>query len=275
MNVETITDPADPRLRDYTAISDAVLLRELGLFVAEGRLVVERVLENGRYIIDSVLMNAASLHAMRPVLEAAEARGLRHPVYLCHTSMFQAATGFNIHRGCLALVRRPPVVDWQKLAAGARLLVVLEAVTNADNVGSVFRNAAAFGVDAVLLSPTTCDPLYRKAVRTSMGAALSVPFARMDPWPAALSQLASKGFSVVAMSPKPQAVSLTECVDTLARQLVALVFGSEGPGLTDSATGLANLTVRIPIREGVDSLNLAVAVGIALDRFVNAGASTA
>lgn len=267
MNLATIVDPADPRLRDYRGVSDAVLLRDRGLFVAEGRLVVERVLGSGRYVVESVMMNPASLHAMRPALEAADARGLQGPVYQCDTSMFEATTGFNIHRGCLALVRRPPVADWQTLADASALLVVAEGIADADNIGSLFRNAAAFAADAVLLSPTCCDPLYRKAVRTSMGHVLGVPFSYVTPWAASLVQLQLRGFKLVALTPRQPSTCLDDfALSVSAAAPIALLVGSEGCGLSEEAEMAADVRIRIPMAAGVDSLNVAAAAAIALSR---------
>lgn len=265
MTVSSVTDPNDPRIAAYRNIGDAALLRDRGLFVAEGRLVVERVLADGRYTIDSMLLNAASLQSLRPALEAA-ATDL--PVFECPVAAFEAITGFDFHRGCLALVRRPPARGWQETVGSSRLVVVLEGVANADNVGGVFRNAAAFGAGAVLLSPNCCDPLYRKSIRTSMGQALRVPFARLEPWPGALCELRDAGFTIAALSPRAS-VTLDAFADANAANRVALVVGTEGPGLSEAAERTADVRVRVPISSQVDSLNLAVATGIALSRLRN------
>src|SRR5262249_23063259 len=156
-------------------------------------------------------------------------------------------TGYNIHRGCLALAVRPAPAALDDVLRAARTVVVLEGVTNADNVGGVFRNAAAFGAGAVLLSPTCCDPLYRKAIRTSMGAVLSVPFARAAPWPAAISLLRSRGFTVGALTPRDPAEHLDVfAADVSARHdrpKVALLIGTEGAGLTQEAESVADRRV--------------------------------
>src|SRR5262249_23626855 len=141
-------------------------------------------------------------------------------------------------------------------------IVVMDGVTNADNVGGVFRNAAAFGADGVVLSPTTCDPFYRKAIRTSMGAVLRVPFARADDWPAAVSRVRAAGFTIVALTPREPSEPLDRFAERPRK--IALVVGSEGGGLTPSVEATADYRVRIPISDAVDSLNLSVAVGIAL-----------
>ena len=213
MTVAHIADPADERLADYRGVSDAKLLRERNLFVAEGRLVVERVLGDPRYTVESLLLNQAAFNALQPALTSLQGDHSGTPVFVCDTSVFEPLTGYNIHRGCLALVRRPPAANWRGLVATARLVVVLEGVTDADNVGSVFRNAAAFGADAVLLSPSTCDPLYRKAMRTSMGSALRVPFARVEPWPQSIEFLRESQFAVVALSPNAPAITLDQFIE--------------------------------------------------------------
>jgi tRNA G18 (ribose-2'-O)-methylase SpoU len=173
-----------------------------------------------------------------------------------------------VHRGCLALVHRPPSVPIDEVISRARTLVVLEAVSNADNVGGVFRNAAAFGADGVLLSPTCCDPLYRKAIRTSMGAALRVPFARADgeDWPGVLTRVRAAGFTVVALTPREPSETLDAFTARPRPGRVALIVGTEGAGLTTAAESTADYRVRIPIGDEVDSLNVAVAAGIALYR---------
>jgi len=240
-------------------------MRSRGLFVAEGRLVVERLLGDHRYSVRSVLVNPASRAALDRVLSRRV--GPRAPtVYVVPAEAFAAIAGVDFHRGCLALAERPAAAAVEPLLSATSLIVVLEAVTNADNVGGVFRNAAAFGVDAVLLSPTCCDPLYRKAIRTSMGAALRVPFARMSDWPASLPSLKDAGFSVVALTPRQPSLTLEEYVAARTASRVALVVGTEGPGMSREVEALADHRVSIPMKSDVDSLNLAVAVGIALAR---------
>lgn len=260
MPVSTITDVDDPRVRDYRLLGDPRELRARGLFVAEGRLVVERMLLDPRYVVDSLLLNPASLEALAEPLRTRP----DVPIFESPTGNFEAITGFNIHRGCLALVHRLPLLSVADAVGDARVVAVLEGVTDADNVGGVFRNAAAFGAGAVLLSPTCCDPLYRKAVRTSVGHVLRVPFARMDPWPASLAKLKASGFTIAALSPKQPAVTLDDFARLASGTRVALLIGTEGQGLSRSAEQHADVRVRIPIAAQVDSLNLAVATGIAL-----------
>lgn len=188
------------------------------------------------------------------------------PVYVVPQAVMNTVTGFNIHRGCLAIGERGTPLDWRRLTATARRVVVLERVANTDNVGAIFRNAAAFDVDAVLLGPDCADPLYRKAIRTSMAATLTIPFAHTAPWPEALRTLRGDGFQVIALTPCAQAqpVSglLREARPTGAR--VALVAGHEGEGLTREAISACDTPARIPMTAGHDSLNVATAVAIAL-----------
>jgi tRNA G18 (ribose-2'-O)-methylase SpoU len=268
--IERIECANDTRAAAYRDLGDGELLRRRGLFVAEGRLVVRRIIAGARYAVESLLVNDATLCDLAPALEQLDPAV---PVLVCRTADFEPLTGFNLHRGCLALVRRPPPMSLASLIAPATLLVVLEGVTNADNVGAVFRNAAAFDAGGVLLSPTTCDPLYRKAIRTSMGAALQVPFARAadEEWPAMPAHLRAAGFAVVALTPREPSEPLEVFAARPRPPRVALVIGGEGAGLSAAVESAADYRVRIPISHRVDSLNLAVASGIALSRLRDGG----
>jgi len=263
MTLERIECANDARAAAYRDLRDGELLRARGLFVAEGRLVVRRAMEDRRYRIESVLVNEAALRDLTPSIEQLD-RSI--PILVCRAHDLADLAGFDIHRGCLALVRRPAETAVAALIETAATIVVLDAVANADNVGGVFRNAAAFGADGVVLSPTTCDPLYRKAVRTSMAAVLRVPFARArdDEWPAALDAMRRRGFTVVALTPREPSAPLDAFAARPRPPRIALVVGAEGAGITPSVEANADARVRIPIGGGVDSLNLAVAVGIAL-----------
>ena len=257
-----VDDPDDPRLADYRNIPDPELLRAHGLFVAEGRLVVRRLLADGRFRTRSVMATEAAHAAIAGALAARPDVA----VFVVPPAVMNGVTGFNIHRGCLAIGERPAATPWADVAAGARRLVALERVANADNVGGTFRNAAAFGADGVLLDPATVDPLYRKAIRTSMGAALVVPFARAEPWPAALGALAARGVATIALTPGASAPPLAEVAAQAASRArpVALVLGHEGDGLAAETVGLCTHRARIPIAPGVDSLNVATAAAVAL-----------
>lgn len=273
--IQRITSPDDPRVTAYRSVTEPELARSRGVFVAEGRFVVRRVLEDPRYRVQSLLLNDAAYRDLASLIDRAgrtsvpdgpgtEVAPPGTEVLLCETSDFLGITGVNIHRGCLALVERPAAVALKDVAAGANRLVVLDRVGNADNVGGVFRNAAAFGAGGVVLGPGCCDPFYRKAVRTSMGAVLRVPFARADDWPGVLQALRVEGFTIVALTPHGP----TETLDVFASRASgirpALLVGAEGAGLTPSLESAADARVRIPIADEVDSLNVAVAVGIAL-----------
>jgi tRNA G18 (ribose-2'-O)-methylase SpoU len=265
MALESIARADDPRLAAYTRLTDAELLRDRGLFVAEGRLVVRRVLEDDRFTVESMLVNDAALRDLAAPMARLDASV---PVFLCPTDAFLALTGFNLHRGCLALVRRPAVTPLAALVAAATTMVALDAVANADNVGGILRNAAAFGADGVVLGPTCCDPLYRKAIRTSMGAALQIPFTRCEPneWPEALIRAREAGFTIVALTPRQPSETLETFAARPRRKKIALVVGAEGSGLTPAIEAAADHRVRIPTTTRVDSLNVAVATGIALYR---------
>jgi tRNA G18 (ribose-2'-O)-methylase SpoU len=247
----------DPRLDDYHNVPDPDLLRARGIFVAEGRLVVRRLLESPRFRTRSVLLTHAAYAALADVVD----RRFDLPVYVVAQDTIDEITGFNIHRGCLAVGERPPALTWTGLLQDASLLVVLERVSNADNVGGIFRSAAALGATGVLLGPACADPLYRKAIRTSMGAALKVPFAAMPDWPRDLARLRAADFTLVALTPSNRAIPLRDIVPT-AR--LALLVGHEGEGLSREALEMADLCARIPMTPEMDSLNVSAAASIAL-----------
>jgi tRNA G18 (ribose-2'-O)-methylase SpoU len=263
VRVERIHIPEDSRVAAYRGVRDGELLRSSGLFVAEGRHVVRRVIEDGRYRVESLLVNEAALHGLEPVLARL---GASMPILVAEAKALSAIAGYDVHRGCLALVHRPPLVPVDVLAETGTRLVVLEGISNADNVGSIFRNVVAFGAGGVLLSPTCCDPLYRKAIRTSMGATLHVPFACVEEgdWPRVLTRLGAAGFTVVALTPREPSESLDSFIARPRSSRVALMLGTEGAGLTPAAESAADYRVRIPIAGDVDSLNVATAAAIAL-----------
>lgn len=260
-----VDDPADPRLSDYQLTADPSALRERGLFVAEGRLVVRRLLTDSTHRVRSVLATKAAREALGDALFARP--GLR--VFEVPLPLVQALTGFNIHRGCLAIGERPPEHDEAALLAvrPARLLV-LEGVGNPDNIGGIFRNALAFGAGGVLLDPSCGDPLYRKAIRVSSAATLLVRWGRESTWPAALDAVRAAGYWLVALTPSCDAEDIAVAAATSpAGRPVALLLGAEGAGLSTEALARADVRARIPIEPGIDSLNVAVAAGIALHEF--------
>jgi tRNA G18 (ribose-2'-O)-methylase SpoU len=257
---ERIDAPDDPRVADYAHVGDAAWLRDRGLFVVEGRLVLERLIQGGRFTLHSVLVTDASLDALAGPLAA-----VRCPVYLAARNVMETLTGFDFHRGCLALAGREPADSSPPPLGRARRLLGIESVGNPDNVGGLFRVAEAFRADGVVLDPASGDPLYRKAIRTSMGAVLRLPFFRFTAWPAGLVALRQDGLKIVALTPHQPAVPLAEYSRSIGPgDRLVLMVGAEGTGLSDQVMQLSDARVWIPIAEGVDSLNVVVAAGIAL-----------
>ena len=263
MHFLLIADSTDPRLDDYRSIPDPELLRSRGIFIAEGRLVARRLLTKSAYTTRSVMVTEAARASLADVLDARS----DVPVYVVSSSLMQDISGFNIHRGCLAVGERPRPTTWQQVVAGGRTVVVLERVANADNVGGIFRNVAAFGADAVLLDDASADPLYRKAIRTSMAATLLVPFARVDGCNSILRELAAAGFATVALTPVASAPTIHSTVDAVGPRPVALALGHEGEGLTTAALEACEFRARVPIASTVDSLNVSAAAAIVLYAF--------
>jgi tRNA G18 (ribose-2'-O)-methylase SpoU len=248
----------DARLEPYRHVGDPRWLRARGLFVAEGRLVVERLLAHGGYAIHSVLVTPAGHAAMRSLLAP------HAEVHVATQAVVNGVTGFNFHRGCLALARRPVEAVPLTRFGDVERLVVLEGVGNPDNIGGIFRSAAALGAGGIVLDPSCGDPWYRKSIRTSMGAVLRLPFTRAAEWPGALGSLRDLGFEVAALTPRGE-LTLDELRARLgAGARLALVAGAEGAGLTPAALAEVQATVRIPVDPRSDSLNVAVAVSIAL-----------
>ncbi|MFO7692734.1 MAG: RNA methyltransferase [Vicinamibacterales bacterium] len=260
----TIDDPGDPRVADYRDIPDPELLRRHGVFIVEGRQVVRHLLASGRFETRSVLVSPAALEGLRDVLDA---QG-RLPVFVMPVERLTALVGFNVHRGCLAIGVRPratPVEAWWQQAAASGLGVGAERLGDGDNMGALFRNALAFGAGGILLSPGCCDPLYRKSIRVSMGAALRLPHAVDVQWPGSLRRLREAGARVLALTPQPPARDLDEALSAMAPgTTVVLLTGHEGDGLSDGALHAAGERARIALAPGVDSLNVATAAGIAL-----------
>lgn len=252
----------DPRLQDYASLNSVETRRELerrgSFFIAESELVIrELVRARHRWPIRSVLVTPKRFDAMRDVLAPLDA-----PVFVAPMEVVREVTGFHIHRGAVASAERgAPLRAEDVLAGPARRVVVLEGVTDHENIGSIFRSAAAFGADAVLLDERCGDPLYRRSVRVSMGHVLHVPFARI----ASLHALRGAGFEVVALTPSADAESIDDVASAPPRR-VALVLGAEGPGLSEEWLAAADRRLRIDIAPGVDSLNVSVAAAIALHR---------
>jgi tRNA G18 (ribose-2'-O)-methylase SpoU len=255
-----ITTLNDTRVSDYAHVGEPDWLRERGLFVAEGRLVVRRLFQTDTFTIRSVLITRTALAALEDGVDSG-----RCPIYVCDQDMMNRLAGFNFHRGCLALGERPPAIDVPNRFHTAQRLLALEGVGNPDNVGGLFRVAAAFGVDGILLDRTSGDPLYRKAIRTSMGAVFSVPFAMTNEWLETIIAIKTAGADAVALTPDRTSRVLSDYVEKLSpKQRVMLMLGAEGPGLSPDSLTAATTRVRIPIAQNVDSLNVVVAAGIAL-----------
>ncbi len=255
-----IDDPSDPRLDDFRDLSAADRRPDRpggrGLVIAEGVLVVRRLLDSP-YPVRSLLGVPRRLAELAP-----DTAGLAVPAYATDADTMAAVVGFHLNRGVLAVADRASPPDLGTLLRTARLLAVLEGVNDHENLGALFRNAAALGVDAVLLGPRCADPLYRRSVRVSMGHVLRVPFVELaGPWPAALDRLRDAGLRIAALTPAPDAVPLSR--SAAATDRVALLLGAEGPGLSAEALAAADLRIRIPMAPGVDSLNVATAAAVA------------
>ncbi|MQA07309.1 MAG: RNA methyltransferase [Pseudonocardiaceae bacterium] len=252
-------DVDDPRLDDFRDLSSADRRPDRpggkGLVIAEGTVVVRRLLDSA-YPVRALLGVRRRIDELAPELD-----GVPVPAYVTSAQLMAEVVGFHLNRGVLAVADRAPERSAAELAADARLLAVTEGVGDHENLGSLFRNAAALGVDGVLLGGGCADPLYRRSVRVSMGHVLLVPHAPVAPWPDGLRTLREHGFRVVAMTPRSSAVPLPDA--GLAGRKVALLFGSEGQGLSDAARAAADMEVRIPMVHGVDSLNVATSAAVA------------
>jgi tRNA G18 (ribose-2'-O)-methylase SpoU len=256
--VHRITDPADDRLGDYRALTDLELRIKWeppnGLFIAEGELVLRRALRAG-YHPRSYLVDAKRVDQIADLPDEA-------PVYAATLDVLERVTGFHVHRGVLASFHRLPLRTADDVIGIARRVAILEDVNNHTNIGAVFRGAAALGIDAVLLSPTCADPLYRRSVRVSMGEVFAVPYARLEPWPDGLDRVRAAGFTVLALTPAPDALPMQR-LKPAQRERTALLLGAEGPGLSRHALAASDVPVKIPMRRGVDSLNVAAAAAVA------------
>jgi len=279
-----VDDPDDSRLDPYRDLNDPAartrLAAEQSVFVVEGRLAVDRLLTS-EYTVCSLLVDDHQLVAAGDLVAATRARGV--PVFVGSRATVAGTVGFALHRGVVAVANRPSPADPGRLlvdAVGTRspdgappLVAVLEGLNDHENIGALFRNAAAFGVGGVLLDPTCADPLYRRSIRVSVGHVLHMPFARLVPWPTGLHQVRAAGFVVAALAPRPATDSRVPVVGLADLKAwmsgsdhpagVALLLGAEGPGLTDTALAASDVVVPIPIVDTVDSLNVATAAAVA------------
>jgi tRNA G18 (ribose-2'-O)-methylase SpoU len=254
--------PEDPRLDAFRVLADAAELARRGLIAVEGRLVVERLISETSLTVESVLVTDAAKAALAVPLSTLP-DGIVHVV---PRAWMEPITGFNLHRGCVALARRPAALTLRDVLDRApHRLLLLEGVGNPDNIGGLFRTARAFSVDGVVLDRTCGDPLYRKAIRVSCGASVTLPFAKVQEWPAALDEIRARGISLIALSPAPHLPTLGDLIRrrSLGRD-IAVMVGAEGPGLSGDSLVHADAAVRIPMDARTDSLNVTVAAGIAL-----------
>ncbi|MFI0217193.1 TrmH family RNA methyltransferase [Streptomyces lydicus] len=284
----TVDDPADPRLADYTGLTDVELRRRRepaeGLFIAEGEKVIRRARHAG-YEMRSMLLSSKWVDVMRDVIDEVPA-----PVYAVSPDLAERVTGYHVHRGALASMQRKPLPPAAELLAGTRRIVVMEAVNDHTNIGAMlplglqrsagqrvaifedivdhanlgaaFRNAAALGVDAVFLTPRCADPLYRRAVKVSMGAVFHVPWTRLTSWPKDIELFRRHGFVTAALCLGEKSITIDELAARRYEKL-ALMLGTEGDGLSVDALRAADEWVRIPMAAGVDSLNVAAASAVA------------
>ncbi|MDJ0520612.1 MAG: RNA methyltransferase [Planctomycetota bacterium] len=267
MRVERVEAASDARLEDYRAVRDPELVRRSARFIAEGRLVVQTLLTDSPLEAVSVLCDDTALAWLER--EIGDDLPEDVPVFVAEDGL-DVLGGWSFHQGCLALGNRPEPLGIAEVLARIeepRLVVGLDGVSNPDNVGAIFRTAAAFGVDAVLLSPECASPLYRKAVRTSMGNVLRVPFAHGPDWRAGLEVLREREFNLLALTPAVEAMALEQAMAAMwSHTPRALLLGAEGPGLGATSIELADERVVIPMPGGIDSLNVAAAAAIALYR---------
>lgn len=259
--VRSVHDPADPALVPFLHLRDPELRRsveaEHGIFVIEGELAIRRA-RSSPYRVRRLLLTPARHERL-----AADLVGWDVEVLVGPPALLEAVTGFDAHRGALAVADRPAPSSLAEVVSGARCLVVLEGLTDHENLGAIARTAIALGADAMVLDPTCADPLYRRAVRVSMGELLHLPWTRVTHWPAAVGELQTLGFTVVAMTPSAGAERLSAVAATCGPR-VAVLVGGEGPGLSEGALAAADRRARIPIRSGVDSLNVGHATAVAL-----------
>ncbi|MBM6623362.1 RNA methyltransferase [Micrococcaceae bacterium RIT802] len=262
MPVIDLESSADPRVADYVALSDAALRQRTdpgrGLYIAESSKVLRRALAAG-HVPRSFFLAPKWLDGLSDVLAA-------HPdvpAFVGTPGMLEDITGFHLHRGALAAMNRPAPVPLADVVAGARRVVVLEDIVDHTNLGAIFRSAAALGVDAVLVSPRCADPLYRRSIRVSMGGVFQVPWARLDDWNQGLDTLRAGGFTLAAMELTESARPIDEVAGESIERM-ALVLGTEGAGVCEETLAAVDLAVMIPMRAGVDSLNVAAASAVAM-----------
>jgi tRNA G18 (ribose-2'-O)-methylase SpoU len=256
--VHRVTHADDERIGDFRALTDVELRTRWeppnGLFIAEGQLVIGRALRAG-YRLRAILVDEKRVDQFADLPDEAI-------VYAGAPEVLEAVTGFHVHRGVLASFHRRELPSLESMLSAAQRIAVLEGLNTHTNLGALFRSAAAMGIDAVVLSPSCADPLYRRAVRVSMGEVFAIPYAKADTWPDALKTVSAAGFRLLALTPGEDAVPLQR-LTAQDRERPALLLGAEGPGLSRQALAASDVRVAIPMRNGVDSLNVATAAAIA------------
>jgi len=266
MSDAQIDRAGDPRIADYVDLSDPDLRQRVeadrGFFIAEGPIVIRTLLATSHHV-RSVLVTPQQRAALADVLDHLDA-----PVYVVSRDVMAHTVGFDLHRGAVAAADRAPLPSLDAVLDGATRVAMLERVNDHENLGALFRNAAAFAIDAVVLCPQCSDPLYRRSVRVSTGHVLTIPWTRAVPWPDAIDRVRELGFTVVALTPGPDALPI-DAVRGAGR--IAVLVGAEGPGLSGGALAAASTRVRIPMADGVDSLNVAVAAAVAFAHFAPPG----
>ncbi|GAB3525401.1 TrmH family RNA methyltransferase [Arthrobacter monumenti] len=261
MTIHYLPTADDPRVADYTQLTDVKLRRRRepaeGMYIAESSKVLRRALEAGHtprsfFLAEKWLDGLADVFAKYPEV----------PVYVGTDAVLEEITGFHLHRGAMAAMNRPAELDPVEVLGSARRVAVLEDIIDHTNIGAIFRSAAALGVDAVLVSPRCADPLYRRSIRVSMGTVFQIPWVRLQQWPESLGLLRDHGFTTAALALGEGSLSVDE-LSAMNHERLALVLGTEGDGLRPETVAATDLSVRIPMRGGVDSLNVAAASAVA------------
>ena len=266
-----IEDPADPLLSDYTGLTDVARRSKhepsMGIYMAESEMVIRIAVEAGHQV-KSLLMAERWIEPLADVLPAigADEAG-ETPLYVADYETLEQITGFNVHRGALAAIYRPTLLTLEELldslaAITSPRIAILDGLVNHTNVGAIFRSAAALGADAVLISLTCADPLYRRSIRVSMGTVFQVPWTRFESWSVLGQALRSRGFAVAALALSDDSVEIEEFAESAPDRL-ALILGTEGTGISTEARAICDAIVRIPMRADVDSLNVAAASAVA------------
>lgn len=261
MNLQYLSSARDPRVADYTQLTDTALRRRRepaeGMYIAESSKVLRRAIAAG-HTPRSFFLAEKWLADLEDVIT----RFPEVPVFVGAPEVLEAITGFHLHRGAMAAMNRPAPLPVAAVLSGARRVAVLEDIVDHTNVGAIFRSAAAMGMDAVLISPRCADPLYRRSIRVSMGTVFQIPWARLDDWPGELALLRQEGFTTAALELTEDAITLDE-LESRDFDKLALVLGTEGAGMLPETLAGVDLKVMIPMRAGVDSLNVAAASAVA------------